>query len=256
MKMTPSYVLAKVALLLSLGLFGCAPAAAPAAPAAPPPTPHAVAPAPSSLPAAKLADPPPTQASAHTLPFELDADGRASFVFMVNGAGVADDQALESGTIALVRYGSSMRVTGKGLAFAFRMQVPNPEQALSIYDLRTYVTQAASDTHPRFAWAKGKMRATTYVANASLYAGRLEGSLPVAEHLHESSWELLCAVRAKGTFTLEGVSQRLEDGACVNVPPGHKHAWQPDAGSELDAIQVYTPPGPEARFRKLAETAP
>ena len=39
------------------------------------------------------------------------------------------------------------------------------------------------------------------------------------------------------------------------VPPATKHAWKPDEGSTLVAIQLYTPPGPEQRFKALAAAA-
>jgi hypothetical protein len=39
------------------------------------------------------------------------------------------------------------------------------------------------------------------------------------------------------------------------VPPDTKHAWKPDPGSKLVAIQMYDPPGPEQRFVALANAA-
>ena len=85
------------------------------------------------------------------------------------------------------------------------------------------------------------------------YMGRLEGIAPVAEHVHPDSWEILCAVDAAGTFTLDGKDQRLGPKQIVVVPPNTKHAWKPDDGKKLVAIQLYGPPGPEQRFKKLAE---
>jgi mannose-6-phosphate isomerase-like protein (cupin superfamily) len=86
----------------------------------------------------------------------------------------------------------------------------------------------------------------------SAYLGRLSGTAPVAEHSHQGSWETLCAVEAAGTFTLAGRDQRLGPRTCVSVPPDVKHSWKPDPGSSLVAIQMYAPPGPEQRFKKLA----
>jgi mannose-6-phosphate isomerase-like protein (cupin superfamily) len=86
----------------------------------------------------------------------------------------------------------------------------------------------------------------------SAYVGRLAGTAAVGEHVHDKSWEVLCAVEAAGTFTLAGQPQRLGPRTCVSVPPGTKHSWQPDPGSSLSAVQIYSPPGPEQRFKKLA----
>jgi hypothetical protein len=86
----------------------------------------------------------------------------------------------------------------------------------------------------------------------SFYFGHLSGTAAVPEHAHAGTWELLCAVEAAGTFTLAGTPSHLGARTCVTVPPDTKHSWQPDAGSTLSALQMYWPPGPEQRFKKLA----
>ncbi len=104
-------------------------------------------------------------------------------------------------------------------------------------------------------WAGGAMQATLLVEkdDAPLaYVGLLEGTAPVAEHVHDGSWEVLCAIDAAGDFTLAGQKARLGPRQCVSVPPATKHAWSPDAGSKLRAVQFYVPAGPEQRFRGLA----
>lgn len=90
-------------------------------------------------------------------------------------------------------------------------------------------------------------------ANAAVaYMGRLEGTAPVAEHAHDTSWEVLCAVEAKGTLTVAGVPRRVASHTCEKVPPRAKHHWTPDDGTKLVAVQFYTPPGPEQRFKAMA----
>lgn len=111
-------------------------------------------------------------------------------------------------------------------------------------------------TAPKLTWAGGAMSAHLDVSKTvspSLYLGRLEGSAAVAEHSHPGSWEILAAVDAAGTFTLDGQPARLGPKQIVVVAPGTKHSWTPDPGSTLVAIQLYSPPGPEQRFRALAD---
>jgi len=111
---------------------------------------------------------------------------------------------------------------------------------------------------PDLVFAGGKMHAHLDVESAvspSIYLGRLDGTAPVAEHAHDAQWEILCAVEGAGTFTLGGVEHRLGPRQIVMGPPGTKHAWRPDDGVRLVAIQMYTPPGPEQRFKKLAADA-
>jgi mannose-6-phosphate isomerase-like protein (cupin superfamily) len=106
------------------------------------------------------------------------------------------------------------------------------------------------------AWAGGTMHAQLDFekeASPDVYVGRLQGTGPVAEHDHASSWELLCAIDGSGTFTLDGVAKHIVGPTVVAVPPGHKHSWQPDAGVKLVAVQVYAPPGPEQRFKALSK---
>ena len=51
---------------------------------------------------------------------------------------------------------------------------------------------------------------------------------------------------------LDGTEGKLGPKQVVTVPPGAKHAWKPDPGSRLVAVQLYSPPGPEQRFVGLA----
>ncbi len=111
---------------------------------------------------------------------------------------------------------------------------------------------------PRLSWAFGTMSAHLDVGppvSPDVYLGRLEGTAAVAEHVHATSWEILCALEARGTFTLAGKERRLGDREIVVVPPDTKHAWKPDPGATLVGVQIYDPPGPEQRFKLLAEQA-
>ncbi len=129
----------------------------------------------------------------------------------------------------------------------------------------------------KLKWAEGRMTAerTTYQGipemcervgllyvdktkvntTGELYMGWLRGTEGVKEHVHTHSWEIIFAVEASGTFTLNGDRKRLEPGQVVMVPPNTKHSWEPNPATMLEAVQVYTPPGPEERFATLASEA-
>lgn len=116
-------------------------------------------------------------------------------------------------------------------------------------------TVVRANAAQKLEWAGGKMSARLDVGakvSPDLYLGRLEGTGAVAEHVHAGSWEVLAAIEAGGTFTLDGKEQRLGPRQVVFVPPNTKHSWKPDAGSKLVALQMYSPPGPEQRFIALA----
>jgi quercetin dioxygenase-like cupin family protein len=107
---------------------------------------------------------------------------------------------------------------------------------------------------PEIKWAKGAMRAQLLVTKDSpeLYVGRLEGTAPVVEHDHPTSNETLITLEAAGTMVVDGKESRLGPRQIVQVPKGTKHAWRPDPGTKLVAVQIYDPPGPEQRFVGLA----
>ena len=78
----------------------------------------------------------------------------------------------------------------------------------------------------------------------------------VAEHAHDREWEVLAALESEGIFTTKPGGKEAQvtmgDGSIAVVPPSIRHAFQPSARRRTLGIQVYAPPGPEQRFKKLA----
>lgn len=172
------------------------------------------------------------------------------FLHAVRGRITYAGTALGAGDSLYVKFPDSMDLIGEGLAVA---AVYVGQCALRDKP-HAQLTRVSADAKAPLVFAKGAMRATldTEGLSSSVYMGRLEGSAPVAEHVHDGSWEVLVAQDAAGTFTVNGVQQRLGPKQIVLIPPGTKHSWQPDAGSTLKGVQFYAPPGPEQRFKTLA----
>jgi mannose-6-phosphate isomerase-like protein (cupin superfamily) len=149
------------------------------------------------------------------------------------------------------------RATVRGQGFAFVAHVRHAacdERALVVRPQRLI---PSSSTAP-LTWAHGAMRAHLDLETNGLvdaYVGRLEGTVGVVEHTHDEAWEILGDVEGTGTFTFDGAPHRLGPRGVVVVPPGTRHAWLPDEGTRLVAIQMYAPPGPEQRFKLLANGA-
>lgn len=82
--------------------------------------------------------------------------------------------------------------------------------------------------------------------------GTLEGSpkLEVPEHIHERSAEVLWFESGSGTMLLGQRSIPIAPGTFVYVPRATVHGFIPDGTQPLSAYQVYTPSGPEQRFRQ------
>lgn len=114
------------------------------------------------------------------------------------------------------------------------------------------------------AWGKGAMHARIGFEGGRASFGILFASkdAPVAPHVHETSWEILAPLWADGTAkraAMAGASEMTEiavtDGTVVAMPKGTLHAWVPGGKKPLLAVQMYLPPGPEQRFKKLATDA-
>jgi quercetin dioxygenase-like cupin family protein len=174
------------------------------------------------------------------------------FVAVVKGKATALGETLGEGDVLAARGQKTFDVKGDGLALvaAVEPRICEPDQA-RMNDKRVVRDRGRKE----LTFAGGAMHVKLDVeedVSQLAYLGRLHGTAPVAEHVHDGSWEVLAAVDAEGTFTLNGIPQRLAPRQIVTVPPNTRHAWQPDEGSILVALQLYAPPGPEQRFKALA----
>jgi len=69
----------------------------------------------------------------------------------------------------------------------------------------------------------------------------------VPEHVHANETELLYVLAGSGTMTVAGVQLAVTPTSVMQVPPGTKHSFT--ASSDVRALQIYTPAGPEQRFK-------
>ncbi len=75
----------------------------------------------------------------------------------------------------------------------------------------------------------------------------LPANTSVPEHVHAAETELLYVFSGSGTMTVNGVPLAVSPTSVVQVPKGMKHAFT--ASAEVRAVQIYTPAGPEQRFK-------
>ena len=69
----------------------------------------------------------------------------------------------------------------------------------------------------------------------------------VPEHVHGRETELLYVLEGSGTMTVAGTRIAVTASSVVQVPPSTPHAFE--AAARVRALQVYTPAGPEQRFK-------
>jgi mannose-6-phosphate isomerase-like protein (cupin superfamily) len=174
------------------------------------------------------------------------------FVDVVKGTVTANDEPLAVGDVLAVLGTPEITIRGGGVAVVASARISACDAGQPSAG-KSLVRAARA---PTLTFMGGAMQAHLDVDDRSvapsLYLGRLSGLAGVPEHDHAKSWEVLCAVEASGTFILAGQERHLGPLTCVSVPPGVKHSWRPDAGSNLVAVQIYSPPGPEQRFKTLA----
>jgi quercetin dioxygenase-like cupin family protein len=96
----------------------------------------------------------------------------------------------------------------------------------------------------------GKGVVWIYVQNdqAAVDHIRFEGKTSIPEHSHDGSAELLYVTQGTGQLTVDGETYPVGPFTAVYVPPGAKHSLVV-GDRRLEAIQFYTPSGPEQRFK-------
>jgi quercetin dioxygenase-like cupin family protein len=70
----------------------------------------------------------------------------------------------------------------------------------------------------------------------------------VAEHVHAKETEALFMLAGAGTMTIGTTQLPVSSSSAIQIPPNTKHAAT--ATDMMRALQIYTPPGPEQRFKK------
>lgn len=113
------------------------------------------------------------------------------------------------------------------------------------------VATARSKAYPILG-GKGSARILFDAASAadkalSLGALTIEGGAEVPAHIHDGSTEVLLILEGTGSMTIAGEEMPVAAGDAIQVPSGIEHAFT--AESQVKAVQMYTPSGPEQRFK-------
>jgi mannose-6-phosphate isomerase-like protein (cupin superfamily) len=114
---------------------------------------------------------------------------------------------------------------------------------------------------PDLAWGKGAYHARIGLAaeaspRASLGILKMSPDGVVPPHEHANEWEHMAILQGVGDF-VQGTGENehtlhATSGVIFSVPPATRHTWRSAGSKEFLGIQLYTPPGPEQRFKKLA----
>jgi quercetin dioxygenase-like cupin family protein len=77
----------------------------------------------------------------------------------------------------------------------------------------------------------------------------MDAGAKVPQHVHEHETELLYLLSGSGTLTVDGVDMPVGPTTVVQIPPNVPHSFV--AADAVTALQLYAPPGPEQRFKKM-----
>src|SRR5262249_23593590 len=107
-----------------------------------------------------------------------------------------------------------------------------------------------NDAH-KYDILDGKGSARIYVENdkAAVDYVRFEAGAPIPDHAHDGSDEIIYIYEGKGELTLDGQKLPIGPTTAIYIPPGAKHSLVV-SDQQIQAIQFYTPSGPEQRFKK------
>jgi quercetin dioxygenase-like cupin family protein len=109
---------------------------------------------------------------------------------------------------------------------------------------------------PDLAWAGGSMHARIGIEEgpASMGLLTLSKNATVQEHTHDKEWEFLAVLEGDGELTRKsGGNAKVAGASFLSIAPGVAHGFKPSGSAPMYAVQMYWPPGPEQRFKKLAE---
>jgi quercetin dioxygenase-like cupin family protein len=182
------------------------------------------------------------------------------------GAGAATRRAVAAGDMMYVPAGAARSVSAaaapearavvvvtpggrEGAARAGALPTPELPAGKAAAPGPVHLPAAAARRYPRPAGAVAIFAEPATIKDRALAATVLE--LPkgaaIPEHVHAGETELLYLLAGAGTMTVKGVPLAVGPTTVVQIPPNTPHAFT--AAEDVRAVQVYTPAGPEQRFK-------
>jgi quercetin dioxygenase-like cupin family protein len=89
------------------------------------------------------------------------------------------------------------------------------------------------------------------------YLGMLEADpgVEIPRHQHDGSAEILYVLQGGGELTIGSEKMPFGPDEAIHIPDGQPHAAKFAGPDKTIMLQLYAPPGPEARFKQAAPAA-
>ena len=183
----------------------------------------------------------------------------------IEAPGKAGTKAVAAGDMMFVARHSVRKLTAPGAAVhAVLVAVPGGREgsaragALPTREVTGWKEPPAGPIHLPAAAAKSYPRgggtAAIFAEPATIKAKSLSASIlelpaggAIPEHVHGQT-EMLYLLSGTGSMTVNGVQLAITQTSVIQIPPNTKHAFT--ATTAVRALQIYTPAGPEQRFKK------
>lgn len=169
---------------------------------------------------------------------------RAGFLVLVPAGAtlhaLAVDGAVLSATVALVPGGAL------GVARAGALPEALPRASKGVAPIPSVIDPAMARRYPRTGGAT-----TIFVEHGALSAGLLEvdAGVVVPVHRHATETEAIYVLEGGGTMTIDGVAIAVDASSVIQIPAGVAHGFTATVATR--ALQLYTPPGPEQRWKTM-----
>ena len=153
----------------------------------------------------------------------------------------AVDGAVVAATVVLVPGGA----LGVARAGALPEALPSTRRT-GKPPLARVIVGATARRYPRASGAT-----TLLLEHGAVSAGLLtiDAGTVVPVHRHAAETEALYVLEGSGTMTIDGVAIAVEASAVIQIPAGVPHGFT--ATTATRALQLYTPPGPEQRWKTM-----
>ena len=167
-------------------------------------------------------------------------------IYALEGPVQVNDQRLTDGDVAWLPAGAPCVL----------VSTRNPAQVLEVdgiagsgAGLAPKVVRAATVNWLTLPGGKGHVKLLLDETRASVAVDALtaDAGAKIPPHRHETSEELIYIVAGKGVTTVAGQDTAMAPGVTLTIPAGAEHSLQVD--EKLIAVQVYSPRGPEQRFK-------
>ena len=133
----------------------------------------------------------------------------------------------------------------------FLLVIPTLFLIISCSTVRSHKVSPVSDL-PTFQSADLKAKVYLLLGKEDQFSMNklvIKAQKRVPEHIHKMADEILFVTKGNAVMTFDGKAFKVKKDDLIIIPKGMKHSFS-NGVKTFTAIQLYTPKGPEEKFRK------